>query len=76
MWMIIAQDRVKELNEALNDAILFSRERRPGHYSRIKGRTWEGMEERLERILELFCEVIVWEQKGKETNVKLNLHCE
>lgn len=67
MWRITKQLKVQELNEALNNAIAFSRERRKGGVSGMGIRTWEGMEERLERILELLCEVLVWEGRRDET---------
>jgi hypothetical protein len=61
VWTLAEQSRVQELNEALNDAIMFSRRTRPGRKSGIGVRTWEGIEERLDRILELLCEMLVWE---------------
>lgn len=63
MWTILDQAKVQELNEALNNALIYSKERRKGGMSGIGVRTWEGMEERVERLLELFCETIVWKEK-------------
>ena len=63
MWIITDQSKVQELNDAMNEMLIYSQERRPGRVSGVGVRTWEGMKERIEEMLELLCETVVW--KGK-----------
>jgi len=73
VWVVQNQDKVQELNEALTLALIFSRERRRGGVSGVGVRTWEGMEERLQHLLELFCEVIVWETNHENQDRLCNI---